>query len=262
MSTIRNRVRHQQFEKLRPVRVENAFEALLRTCANLSIADRKRLIYLLLKQVFLPAGTGCYIARGEWKLSEVRPVYLSPLDISTNLAASWFEWARALSNQGSSCRPLEGALPHRRIDKPDREGGGEPVAPGLTELAVLRWGLTVGRSGRRGRRLRLIVQRSLKLSRLPQRSLSAQASSDTNAPLSINPSKSAIRAGHGTNAAAGTNQGHTTPQGPLADPSAGAAFASGCLMRSQELQRRRNCLSDPLIGRRFRAGYQIGSFVP
>ena len=75
MSTIRNRVRRQQFEKLRPVRVENAFEALLRTCANLSIADRKRLIYLLLKQVFLPAGTGCYIARGEWKLSEVRPVY-------------------------------------------------------------------------------------------------------------------------------------------------------------------------------------------
>lgn len=107
MSKVRNRVRRQQSGKPRQVREENATDALLRTCAELSIADRKRFIYLLLRQVFLPAGTTCYLAWGGRDLSEIRPVYLSLLDISTDLADAWFEWAQTLFKEGASCRPQE-----------------------------------------------------------------------------------------------------------------------------------------------------------
>jgi hypothetical protein len=107
MKKVRNRVRRQQSDQLRPSRVENAFEALLRTCAKLPIAHRERFILLLLQQVFLPGGIACYLAWGERDLSAIRPIYVSLLDISTDLAESWFEWARTLFNEGSSCSPQE-----------------------------------------------------------------------------------------------------------------------------------------------------------
>ena len=107
MTNVRNRVRRQQSGKPRLVRIEDAFEALLRTCAELPIAHRERFILLLLRQVCLPAGTACYVAWGERNLSEIRPVYLSPLDISTDLADAWYEWARTLSKERASCRPQE-----------------------------------------------------------------------------------------------------------------------------------------------------------
>jgi len=107
MSKVRNRVRRQQSGKLPPVREKAASEALLRTCAKLSIVDGKRFIYLLLQQIFLPAGTNCYLAWGGRDLSEIRPVYLSLLDISTDLADAWFEWAQTLFKEGASCRPQE-----------------------------------------------------------------------------------------------------------------------------------------------------------
>jgi hypothetical protein len=105
------------------------------------------------------------------------------------------------------------------------------VAPGSTGFTVLRWSLTVDTSGRRFRRLRLILRGSLQLSSLPQRvdwvlSLTGQFSLDLSVPLSIYPSKSAIQAW--ANAAAGANQGRPSPQGSLVDPCAGAAFAAGC----------------------------------
>jgi hypothetical protein len=107
MRKVCNYVRRPQSGKLPPVREKNASAALLRTCAKLSIADRKRFIYLLLQQIFLPAGTNCYLAWGGRDLSEIRPVYLSLLDISTDLADAWFEWAPTLFKEGASCRSQE-----------------------------------------------------------------------------------------------------------------------------------------------------------
>ena len=86
---------------------EDAFDALLQTCTRLSIAERMRFIFLLLQQIFLPAGTACYLEWGEQDPPNIRSVYLNVSDISTDLAESWFEWAQALSKDGTSCRPQE-----------------------------------------------------------------------------------------------------------------------------------------------------------
>jgi hypothetical protein len=73
------------------------------------------------------------------------------------------------------------------------------VAPWLSGFAALRRGFTVGQCGRRDPQVRLIIQRSLKLStflsgRIEQhRALSAQSTSDPSAPLNIYPSKLTIR---------------------------------------------------------------------
>jgi hypothetical protein len=107
MRKVCNYVRRPQSGKFPTVLEKNASAALFRTCAKLSSLDRKRFIYLLLQQIFLPAGTNCYLVWGEWDLSEIQPVYVSLIDISTDLAESWFEWAQALSKDGTSCRPQE-----------------------------------------------------------------------------------------------------------------------------------------------------------
>jgi hypothetical protein len=107
MKKIRNGLRGQQSGKRRADREKNAFEALLRSCEKLPIAKRKRFIFLLLKHVSLLGGTASYVAWGEWNLSDVRTAYLNLSDISTDLADSWFEWAKVLSNAGSSGRPRE-----------------------------------------------------------------------------------------------------------------------------------------------------------
>jgi hypothetical protein len=87
---------------------EDAFDALLQTCTRLSIAERMRFIFLLLQQIFLPAGTACYLEWGEQDPPNIRSVYLNVSDISTDLAESWFEWAWALFNEGSSYKPGSG----------------------------------------------------------------------------------------------------------------------------------------------------------
>jgi hypothetical protein len=67
---------------------EDAFNALVQTCARLPISDRKQFIYLLLQQLSLPAGTACYVTRGKRDWPEVQPVYLNVFDISEDLAES------------------------------------------------------------------------------------------------------------------------------------------------------------------------------
>jgi hypothetical protein len=101
------RVHRQQSGKPRLGRVENAFEGLLRTCAELPIAHRERFILLLLKQIRLPGGTACYAEWGKWNFSDIRRAFRSAQHISKPLAASWYKWAQALSNDRSSRRPEE-----------------------------------------------------------------------------------------------------------------------------------------------------------
>jgi hypothetical protein len=107
MANVRNRVHLPQSGKLRLVRVEDAFDALLRTCAELPIAYRERFTLFLLKQSFLFGGNACYVAWEKWNEWQRRSAYLSLSVISEDLANSWYAWAWALSNEGSSCRPLE-----------------------------------------------------------------------------------------------------------------------------------------------------------
>jgi hypothetical protein len=107
-----NRQKSENFQlvrerELRHSGLEDAFDALLQTCTRLSIAERKQFIFLLLQQIFLPAGTACYLEWGEQDPPNIRSIYLNVSDISTDLAESWFEWARALFNEGSSCCPQE-----------------------------------------------------------------------------------------------------------------------------------------------------------
>jgi hypothetical protein len=107
MANVRKRVDRQQSGKSRLVRIEEAFKGLLRTCAELPIAHRERFIFVLLKQTCLPGGTACYVAWGEWNFSEIKDAFRSAGQISPALAKSWYKWARALSNDRSSCRPEE-----------------------------------------------------------------------------------------------------------------------------------------------------------
>lgn len=111
---------------------EDALGAVLQTCTRLSIAERKQFIYLLLQQIFLPAGTACYLEFGERSPPNIRSVYLNLEDISETLADFWLEWASALSNEGWFCRPQEGCPVSRSADRAGFDRGGETVVPGLT----------------------------------------------------------------------------------------------------------------------------------
>lgn len=107
-----HRQKSENFQLVREIELrhsgsEDAFDALLQTCTRLSIAERKQFIYLLLQQIFLPAGTACYLEWGERDPPNIRSVYLNLEDISEALADSWLEWASALFNEGSSCHPQE-----------------------------------------------------------------------------------------------------------------------------------------------------------
>jgi hypothetical protein len=93
---------------LRTVGVEDASKALLQSCADLPIAHRERFILLLLKQTRLPGGTACYLAWDKWDCWQRRSAYLNLLEISEDLANSWYAWAWALSNERAFRRPLEG----------------------------------------------------------------------------------------------------------------------------------------------------------
>jgi hypothetical protein len=52
---------------------------------------------LLLQHAFIPEGTTAYLAGNAWNLFDTRSFYLRLLEISTNLANAWFDWAFALS---------------------------------------------------------------------------------------------------------------------------------------------------------------------
>jgi hypothetical protein len=110
MNNIRNGLRPEQSGRLRPIPEESAFETLLRAAEKLSNEDRQRFIILLLKHAFLDGGNACYVAWGKWNEWQRRSAYLNLLETSEDLASSWYEWAWALSNEGSSCRPLEKAF--------------------------------------------------------------------------------------------------------------------------------------------------------
>jgi hypothetical protein len=88
----------ESFQSVREIEIrhsgsEDAFDALLQTCTRLSIAARKQFIFLLLQQIFLPAGTACYLEWGEQDPPNIRSVYLNVSDISTDLAESWVRLA-------------------------------------------------------------------------------------------------------------------------------------------------------------------------
>lgn len=87
--------------------VNRVHRQLLRTCAELPIAHRERFILLLLRQARLPGGTACYGPWEEWNSWQRGLVYINLLGISEDLANSWYAWAWALSENGSSCSPLE-----------------------------------------------------------------------------------------------------------------------------------------------------------